>query len=463
MTELSATERDVAQAVENGNQTVDELVAATDYSKGHVQKTLKNLVDAGELDRHRDGVAYAYEVPSESEDESSTSSTQSSTDADDDIMPANRNYDWDNSDYKPDPADYYSSDGELERLMAQIEHRETTNSPVRALVSGPTGSGKTTLAQSLAAWLDGKEDTSYFSIQFSKDMNDGDLVGVPNLGGDKTVWVDGVLSKAFLAASEDGHGDSRTVVLHLDELNRAPPHVHNALFEALDHRGAIRLDGPRGGELIEADPLDIIVIATINEGAEYHGTNHMDLAAKSRFTAKFEVDYLAHFTDDGALVGVDDEAKLLVDDHDIPVPLARSMVEAAAEVRRDADDDSNMNVEWGIPTRALKAWAGFAKSYDLAELNNPVMQAAEDAIIGNLYDGPNSGDAQRAVRTTLESFLDGAPVDGDEFEAWNADEQVSCSACGWSAAKPDAEDMGVLATMTCPECNDDEHLDLTTK
>jgi len=465
MSKLTATERDVLHQIADGNDTTNALVESTDHSKGHVQKVLKSLVEKGAASRHRDGPGYRYKA---AEDDTSATTTADTGGDADGIMPANRAYDWAASDYHPNPADYYATDGELRRSMAQIKHRHETNTPVRMLVSGDTGTGKTTFAQTLAAWLESREQTAYFQIQFSKDMNDGDLVGVPNLGGDSTVWVDGTLSKAFLAASEDGPGDSRTVVLHLDELNRAPPHVHNALFEALDHRGAVRLDGPRGGELIQANPLDIIVVATINEGAEYRGTDRMDLATKGRFLSKFEVDYLARYEDpstDSSLVGVDDEAQILVEDHGIHVDLAREMVRAAAEVRRDAADEANTQVDYGVPTRAVKAWAGYARGYHLDGIDNPVMAAAEDAIIENWYDdGPLSDDQQKqGVRNTIESFLDGAPVDEDEFASWNADEQVVCGNCGWSAAKPEAESLGVVATMTCPECNDDRQVRTRTK
>ena len=457
-TDLTTTEQDVIDAVQNGEDTTAELVETLDLSKGHVQKVLKGMVEDDHLDRYRDGPGYAYETLDAEDDAQGGTAQGGTVDAGGDgIMPVNRNYDWQDSDYHPDPSDYYSTDGELERFMAQIKHRHETNTPVRGKISGPTGCGKTTLAETLAAWNESREDVVFMSIQFSKDMSDGDLVGVPSIAGDSTMWVDGTLSKAFLAASE-----GKTVHLHLDEFNRAPPHVHNALFEALDHRGAVRLDGPRGGEVIQANPLDIIVTATVNEGMEYHGTEREDLAAKGRFTSKFEVDYLARY-EDGDLVGVDDEAKMLVEDRGVPANVARKMVEAAADVRRDATDPNNTTIQFGIPTRAVLAWGGLAHGYSLDDLSNSIMTAAEDAVLENYYGDRGMEDAQDNVRNTLESHLDGAPFDDDKFEAWAADEQVVCGNCSWAVSKPEAENMGVMATMTCPECGDDRQLRTRSK
>lgn len=461
MNEPTTTERQILAAVQDGDDTTKELVERLDLSEGHVQKVLKSMVEDGHLDRVRDGPGYRYVTPDEGDGDGAVRA-----DAGDDggLMPVHRDYDWSDPDYHADPEDYYSTDGELRRLMAQVKNRRLSNSPVRTLITGDTGTGKTVFAETIAAWNESREDALWFSIQFSKDMDDGDLFGVPSFAGGDTVWVDGTLTKAFLAARE-----GYTVHLHLDEFNRAPPHVHNALFEALDHRGAVRLDGPRGGELIQADPLDVIVTATINEGDEYHGTERMDLAARGRFTSKFETDYLARHdpehedADVDGYVGLDDEAHLLVERRDTPAELARRMVLAAADVRRDSSDPANTTVEWGIPTRAVLAWAGLAHAYAEDGLPNPVIAAAEDAVILPYYGDRGYEDAADSVRGTIEAHLDGAPWDPTEFESWAADEQVVCGSCSWSAPKPEAEEMGVMATMTCPECGEDRDVNVRSK
>lgn len=441
----TTTEQHVIDAVSDGVDTTEGLVDRLDLSKGHLQKVLKGMVEAGHLDRVRDGPGYTYVLPGES------GASAASDDAG--VMPVHRNYDWSDPDYHANPSDYYATDGELVRLMAQVKHRRKAGSPVRALITGDTGTGKTTLAETVAAWNESREDAIWISVQFSKGTDDGHLLGVPSFAGGDTVWVDGTLTKAFLAARE-----GKTVHLHLDEFNRAPAHVHNALFEALDHRAAIRLDGPRGGELISVDPNDIIVTATINEGDEYHGTERMDLAAKGRFTSKFETDYLARHdpghdeADAEGYVGIDAEANLLVERRGLPAELSKLMVRAAADVRRDASDPANTTVEWGVPTRAVLSWAGLALMYGEEGIPNPVIQAAEDGVIETYYGDRGYEDMANAVRNIIESHLDGAPLDERDFETWAADEQVVCAACGWAEAKPAAEEMGVLATMECPDC-----------
>jgi len=154
---------------------------------------------------------------------------------------------------------------------------------------------------------------------------------------------------------------------------------------------------------------------------------------------------------------------MLVEERGVPAPLARRMVEAAADVRRDASDPANTTVQFGVPTRAVLAWGGLTHAYDLDDVPNPVMAAAEDAVVENYYGDPGMEDMADNVRDTLEPHLDGAPFDEDEFAAWDADEQVVCGACGWKAAKPEAENMGVVATMTCPECGDTRDLRVRSK
>lgn len=471
MTAQSTTERKILDAVEDGANTTDDLVAETGRSKGHVQKVLKSMTERGVLDRVRGAHGFTYEVPDEPGNGTSDDAGEWDT-ADHGLMPVNRDYDWSAEDYRPTPdGDYVASGDELVRLMSLIRNRHETGAPVRDLVGGDSGIGKTLFCETVADINAAHEDVVWLAIQFSKDMDDADLFGAPSFAGGSTTWVDGTLTKAMLAARE-----GKVVHLHLDELNRAPAFVHNALFEALDHRGAVRLDGPRGGEVISADPLNIVVTATLNEGDEYHGTERMDLAARGRFTTRRRLDYLAlkfdpsdpdaptEDMDEDGFVGVEDEARLLVERRSVPAELARNMVRAAAEVRADAADSTNTTVEWGFPARALLAWGGAAAGYAATgEVANPLVAAAEDSVIRTYYGEPGEEKAGESVKGTIEAYVDGAPWDPDEFENWSADEVVICRNCSWSAPKPKAEEQGVLATLTCPDCGSDEDVDVRSK
>ncbi|QPL12269.1 AAA ATPase [Halorubrum phage Hardycor1] len=451
---------------ENEPATTDDIVTALDVSAGHAQKQLKALAEDRDdvpVRRERDANGYVYETVDE-QDAQGHAAPQGDAAGDEGLMPVSRGYDFSSDEYRVEnPNEYFATDGELAKLRARVVGRERSGQPVRALIDGDTGTGKTTLAENVAA----AEGAAWFEVQMRNDMNDGDLFGKPVLAGDSTMWVDGPVTKALMAsapverqvaegwaADEDAAHDG-PVFLLVDEGNRAPAKVKNALFSVLDHRGRLSLDGPRGGETIHGDPLDLIVVNTINEGDEYHGTHRMDHAEVSRWTNRYSCDYLATYDlDTGEYHGVDREAELLVERRDVPAGVARSMSQVAAEVRAKADDPTNTVVDVGIPTRSVLAWGATALDYDEAGIDNALVEAAADSVL-SFYSGPRSADAYDEVLAVVEDAFQGAPLDEDEFEAFEADEIIRCGGCGWSEPKPKAEDMGVLALRECPECGDD--------
>lgn len=462
---MCAKPTDYVNAVEsNEPATTNDVSDALGLSEGHVQKKLKELAEERPdvaLDRERDGNGYVY-VTVESDDASDDAAPRQADAGDDGLMPVVRRYDFGGRRVeRPDP--FTSSNGELKKLRARCESRDRSGEPVRALVDGDSGTGKTTLAENVAAQL----DAAYFEVQMRDDISDSDLFGSPMLAGDETVWTDGPVTKALMASadperqvaegwveSEDAAHDG-PVVLLVDEINRAPAKAKNALFGVLDHRGRKVLEGPRGGEVIQGEPLDLIVLATRNVGDEYHGTHRQDHAEMTRWTNRYETDYLATFDmAESEYSGVDDEAEILVDRRGLPENIAREMVRTAAEVRARAADMTNTTVDVGIPTRSLLAWAATALDYDAAGIENAVVEAAKDSVMG-FYSDPGDEDAYDEVLSVIEDALLNAPLDGDEFDAFEADEIVRCPSCGWNEPKPKAEDMGVMALLECPECGDD--------
>ena len=254
---------------------------------------------------------------------------------------------------------------------------------------------------------------------------------------------------------DDDAAHDGPAVLLVDELNRAPAKAKNALFSALDYRARVSLAGPRGGEVIEGDALDLIVIATVNEGDEYHGTHRLDHAETSRWTNRYECDYLATYEmSEDVYAGVETEAELLVSRRDLPANVAESMVRVAAGVRARAADPTNTTVAVGIPTRTVLAWAATALDYDSADIENALVEGAKDTVL-SFYSSPSDEDARDEVLSVIEDALNDAPLDPDEFEAFEADEVVRCEACSWREPKPKAEDMGVMALMECPTCGGD--------
>jgi hypothetical protein len=158
--------------------------------------------------------------------------------------------------------------------------------------------------------------------------------------------------------------------------------------------------------------------------------------------------------DEDTYSGVENEAQLLVERRDMPENVARRMVECAAEARARAGDPTNTTVEVGLPTRNVLAWAATATDYHEAGIENAVVEAAQDSIL-TFYRAPGDEDAYDEVHSIIEDALKDAPLDPDEFEAFEADEVIRCPDCSWSAPKPKAEKQGVLALMECPNCGGD--------
>lgn len=167
---------------------------------------------------------------------------------------------------------YISPDADLwQDILSAIVLRK----PV--LLKGPTGAGKTKLAESISAFF--KQPMQ--SINCSVDLDAEALLGFKTLvqhqGESRIEFIEGPV----VTAMKKGH------FLYIDEINMAKPETLPILHSALDHRRM--MTNPFTGEVIEAHP-DFGVIAAINEG--YIGTAPMNEALKNRFIA-YPIPYLA--------------------------------------------------------------------------------------------------------------------------------------------------------------------------
>ncbi|TWT00968.1 AAA family ATPase [Planomicrobium sp. CPCC 101079] len=145
------------------------------------------------------------------------------------------------------------------------------------LLKGPTGAGKTKLAESISATF----SQPMQSINCSVDLDAEALIGFKTLvqrdGQSAIEFVEGPV----VTAMKNGH------FLYIDEINMAKAETLPILHSALDHRRM--MTNPFTGEVIQAHP-DFGVIAAINEG--YIGTTPMNEALKNRFIA-YPIPYLS--------------------------------------------------------------------------------------------------------------------------------------------------------------------------
>ncbi|WP_458414506.1 ATP-binding protein [Schinkia sp. CFF1] len=144
------------------------------------------------------------------------------------------------------------------------------------LLKGPTGSGKTKLAETLSALF----SQPMHSINCSVDLDAESMLGfktISNEGGKTSIeFVEGPVIKAM----KQGH------LLYIDEINMAKPETLPILNGVLDYRRM--LTNPFTGEVVKAS-RDFTVIAAINEG--YVGTVPLNEALKNRFIV-LEVPYI---------------------------------------------------------------------------------------------------------------------------------------------------------------------------
>ncbi len=361
-------------------------------------------------------------------------------------LPVNRNYDWE--DHKLDDsriAEYIEANGEFDDVVRQIEDRRTTQKEPHFRLVGPTGCGKTSFAENIAAGM----DAPYFEIQCHEGLRPNNLLGMPTYVGDETWWVDGPLTKALLASRD------RPVVVTFDEVNRTTSRTLGVIMSAMDHRATVKLNA-RGGERIEGDPMNLIVFSTMNTGDGYV-TNRIDLAQLRRLGNTKHTDYIGMYD-------VKKEAKLVNDRTPVSLDVATELVECANSIRRKANErDSSLHI--GIPTSVLLDWAKTAWSYrdDDSADGGPLVKAGHESVINLFYKDDEN--AEDVVTTTIESHLRGMEIDyeqdtpdGEDDPAGEQTIDISdetwlmCDSCGWYAESEDA-DTEVVTTMQCPQCD----------
>ena len=445
--------KDAIDAIEDGNETVKEIAEYLDLHPNNVGKQLKRIAEdpGNPVDREPEGRGHRYYI---NEDLTSGDAAEATP------VAGGRDYDWE--EYLPDPNrvpayepfrdEWDGINDEIDFVQEWLEDHPDPESWEDAAweprlphfkLEGPTGSAKTTLFKSLAL----ERGWPVFTLQVAYQMDKSDIVGSARLRAGETVWQDEVLVKAMLASQD------RPVVLIVDEANRAPPRAKSALFESLDFRCAIELKG-RGGEVIEGNPFNLIVGATINKGPGYH-VEPIDKAEKRRYGNTWEVGYLgmAPENEDG-VSGKEREADLIASKSPASKRLAELMVEAANAIREKAEDPTS-DVRSGLPVDYTISWAQTAAARHHAGRDNPVVKAAQAAVIDSYYD--ERQEEADEVFSVITSHLDGVPFERDELNEWagGASERVTCMNCDYTASIEEAENAGVLDWMECPECNHD--------
>lgn len=235
------------------------------------------------------------------------------------------------------------------------------------LLKGPTGSGKTKLSESLAAYF----GQPVHSINCSVDLDAEAMLGFKTI-----VEMDGKTHIDFvegpvIQAMKNGH------LLYIDEINMAKPETLPILNGVLDYRRQIT--NPFTGEVVQAQPT-FSVIAAVNEG--YAGTAPMNEALKNRFII-FDIPYISG----DVLFEVLKQQSILQDG-----TLLRQFVSLSR--------DLTTLVENGRLPEEASSIRALVDACDLA-LYIPPLRAIESAIAGKLDDEREKA----AVLNTAETWF----------------------------------------------------------
>jgi cobaltochelatase CobS len=241
---------------------------------------------------------------------------------------------------KTDP-NYYFNPEILAVVLYAIQ-----NQNMKLLLVGPTGSGKTSIAEQVAARL----NRGFYRINFDGDITRADLVGQWVLTVKNEMHFQyGILPKAMREGA----------VLVLDEWDCVNPSVGMVLQSMIEGKP---LTITETGEVIEPHP-DFRLIATANTVGQgddtglYNGTQPQNFATLDRFTVVEHVDYPTQakekkiltqttgITDDDVLDKLTRTAKLIRE------AFVKQEIRATMSTRTVVNA-ARLMLDWGSPKRA---------------------------------------------------------------------------------------------------------------
>jgi len=241
---------------------------------------------------------------------------------------------------------------QMECIALGISNRENI------FIFGPTGCGKTTIIEEMAALL----DQPCIRVQANRKLTIEDFVGQQSLSvvdnQHVTEWQDGVLTQAM----RNGWW------IVLDEITGAEAGILLRLQAVLEGKPLVLTEN--GGEIVEPHQHFRIIASDNTNGRGdnsglYVGTNLMNEATLDRFGVVIKAEYPDAAT----------ENNILTSKGGVPKDTARKMVEVAVRVREAM---SNETCYCTFSTRRLISWAAKAQ-----QLGN-VRMAAKISITNKL-------------------------------------------------------------------------------
>jgi nitric oxide reductase NorQ protein len=247
----------------------------------------------------------------------------------------------------PEPDDTFWVDDKVVRLLHTMGRISQKGNVLNILLTGPKGTGKTSLPKEFAA----TQGRPFFTVHCQLIAERDDWWGSKELSLDRGTYFE---RAAFLDAVETEGCD-----ILLDEANRTHPENLNALFGFLDHRRSAWVPQLKQEVKVAAG---VVFFITLNEGYEYVGTNPIDEALRDRMTYSVRMSYVPKRV----------EMSILVKRTSLDEEIAGKLTEFARSVRR--------NPKIGVPisTRQLLGAAS------LIVEGMPIQDAVKFAVVNGM-------------------------------------------------------------------------------
>ena len=219
-------------------------------------------------------------------------------------------------------------DDDLKAVFNALHTRTRLGHRPKALVAGPAGCGKSSLAREFAA----RTGRPFFEFSVPNIRESRDWFGSKGIGDDnRPKWFESLFVRAIRTEG---------AVILLDEVNRCATGVANVLLPLLDHRASTYFE-----EMAQTISCakHLTWFGTANEGRKFGGTFALDAAFKDRLSTRVEVTYLPQ----------DVEANLLVQRTGISKPDALRLVEIANITRTLSESEEADALDHALSTRAL--------------------------------------------------------------------------------------------------------------
>ena len=219
-------------------------------------------------------------------------------------------------------------DDDLKSVFNALHQRTKLGHRPKALIAGPAGCGKSSLAREFAA----RCGRPFFEFSVPNIRESRDWFGSKGIGDDnRPKWFESLFVRAIRTEG---------AVILLDEVNRCATGVANVLLPLLDHRASTYFE--EMNQTISC-AKHLTWFGTANEGRKYGGTFALDAAFKDRLSTRVEVTYLPQ----------DVEANLLVQRTGISKPDALRLVEVANITRTLSESEEADALDHALSTRAL--------------------------------------------------------------------------------------------------------------